>query len=350
MVPDIATPIQNHLPSIVPDLKYLKGLKLAHPVSSDERFEISLLIGVDYYWQIVQDETVRGDGPVAVKSKLGYLLSGPINSNTPFMPSTRILDVMISQNEEEFDLQRFCTVESLGISPPTLNDEHANQAQEYQSTSITRDKDGAYTAAFPWKKDHLSLPSNYKVCERRTRSLARRLAQTPDLLNTYGEIIADQEKRGFIEQVQPQQNGRNLHYIPHHPVDKDSSTTPVRIVYDCSCRQSTNAPSLNDCLQTGPPLFTDMCSILLRFRTHPYALSTDIEKAFLHVRLNEQDRDLTRFLWLSNPSDPERPFITYRFKVVIFGSVSSPFMLNATLHYHLDNHNCYPRYEGESLC
>jgi transposase InsO family protein len=82
-----------------------------------------------------------------------------------------------------------------------------------------------------------------------------------------------------------------------------------------------------------------MCSILLRFRTHPYALSTDIEKAFLHVRLNEQDRDFTRFLWLSNPSDPESPFITYRFKVVLFGSVSSPFMLNATLHYHLDNHN-----------
>ena len=82
-----------------------------------------------------------------------------------------------------------------------------------------------------------------------------------------------------------------------------------------------------------------MCSIILRFRTHPYAFSTDIEKAFLHVRLNEYDRDFTRFLWLSDPLDPESSFIIYRFKVVLFGSASSPFMLNATLHHHLDKHN-----------
>ena len=56
VVPEIATPFQNHLPSIVPNLQYLKGLKLAHPVTANEQFDISLLIGVDYYWQTVQDE------------------------------------------------------------------------------------------------------------------------------------------------------------------------------------------------------------------------------------------------------------------------------------------------------
>ena len=156
------------------------------------------------------------------------------------------------------------------------------------------------------------------------------LGQDTRLLKAYGEIIADQEKREFIEKVQPTADIQNLHYIPHHPVIKESATTPVRIVYDCSCRQSATAPSLNDCLQIGPPLLTDMCSIILRFRTHPYAFSTDIEKAFLHVRLNEYDRDFTRFLWLSDPLDPESSFIIYRFKVVLFGSASSPFMLNAT--------------------
>ena len=189
------------------------------------------------------------------------------------------------------------------------------------------------------------LPANYEVCKRRTRSMARRLAKTPDLLKLYGEIVADHEKREFIEKVpstsdpQPSTCNKNFHYIPYHAVIKESATTPVRIVYDCSCRQSAVAPSLNDCLQTGPPLLTDMCAIILRFRTHPYALSTDIEKVFLHVRLNEYDRDFTRFLWLSEPLDPESSFITYRFKVVLFGSASPPFMLNATLHHHLDQQN-----------
>ena len=82
-----------------------------------------------------------------------------------------------------------------------------------------------------------------------------------------------------------------------------------------------------------------MCSILLRFRTFTYGLSTDIEKAFLHVGLDDSDREFTRFFWLSNPEDPESDFQVYRFKTVLFGSTSSPFMLNATLHHYLDDYN-----------
>ena len=37
-------------------------------------------------------------------------------------------------------------------------------------------------------------------------------------------------------------------------------------------------------------------------------------------------------MWLSQPNGPESEFVIYRFKVVLFGSVSSPFMLSATLH------------------
>ena len=89
-----------------------------------------------------------------------------------------------------------------------------------------------------------------------------------------------------------------------------SSTTPVRIIYDWSYHQSKDHPSLNDCLMVGPPFQNEICSIMLRFRFHNIALSTDIEKAFLHVNLNEADFDYKRFLWLSIPSDPESAFQT----------------------------------------
>ena len=36
----------------------------------------------------------------------------------------------------------------------------------------------------------------------------------------------------------------------------------------------------------GPPFLNNMCSIILQFRTYTYGLSTDNEKAFLHVGLN----------------------------------------------------------------
>lgn len=203
------------------------------------------------------------------------------------------------------------------------------------NSSITRQPDGSYIARFPWKETHQSLPTNRTTCERRIGSLARRLAQTPDLLQIYNNILVDQEKRGFIERVTSLQQSDNCHYIPHHPVKKDSTTTPIRIVYDCSCRQSKDSVSLNDCLMVGPPVLNEICSIIIRFRTHTLGFSTDIEKAFLHVQLHKDDRDFTRFLWLSDPSNPESEFQVYRFKVVLFGATSSPFMLNATLHHHL---------------
>lgn len=165
--------------------------------------------------------------------------------------------------------------------------------------------------------------------------MAHRLAKTPELLKQYGRIIAEQEKRGFIERVDSNAHKANIHYIPHHPVRKESPTTPIRIVYDCSCKQSNNTASLNDCLHAGPPFLNDLCAILLRFRQHRFAFSADIEKAFLHVYLDETDRNATRFLWLSDPSDENSSFVTYRFKVVLFGATCSPFMLHATLTFHL---------------
>ena len=208
----------------------------------------------------------------------------------------------------------------------------------YQATSITRSGNGAYTAGFPSKEEHPLFPPTLMFVKKCTPATARRLHQTPDLPKCYDDIIKEQESRGFIEKIHNPKPSDHAHYIPHHHVKKESSTTPIRIVFDCSCHQTATSPSLNDCLEVGPPYFADMGAILVRFRTHPIGISTDIEKAFLHVRLSEADRNMTRFLWLSDPTDPESDFKTYRFRSVLFGSASSPFMLNAALQTHLDNH------------
>ena len=83
------------------------------------------------------------------------------------------------------------------------------------------------------------------------------------------------------------------------------------------------------------PVLNELSRILLRFRLNRFAITTDIEKAFLHVGLCEEDRDVTRFLWLSNPLDVNSPLTTYRFKAILFGATCSPFILNATLLKHL---------------
>ena len=306
---------------------------MAHPITHTSDFEITLLIGADFYWSIVQDQIIRGKGPTAVQSKLGYLLSGPVSSSE----NTRNLQVFhtaIHPIEDCFSISQFWDVESAGTLPSPKPLPVNSFFTSYLKSSIGRTPDGSIVAKFPWKDNHPPLPSNRNVCEGRARSLARKLSCTPDLMSLYGDIIADQLKRGFIEQVKVSHIPEECHFIPHHPIKKDSTTTPLRIVYDCSCRQSPTQPSLNDCLQVGLPFINESMTyaILIRFCAHSIGIVTDIEKAFLHIHLDEKDRHFTYFVWLSQPNDPESEFIVYRFRVVLFGSVSSPFMLGAALY------------------
>ena len=199
-----------------------------------------------------------------MQSKIGYLLSGPLPSTHSANEAANFLTFSASPLQE-VDLQRFWSLESMGITPSTDDDPQKHFLKDYQRSSITRQPSGCYNAGFPWKKEHPPLPSNYSICENRTRSIARRLSRTPELLKTYGDILTDYENRGFIERVDIAQTPDNAHYIPHHPVTKESSTTPVRIVFDCSCRQNPNSPSLNDCLDVGPPFLNDLCTIIMRF-------------------------------------------------------------------------------------
>ena len=120
-------------------------------------------------------------------------------------------------SSDEYDLQQFWSLESLGITP-TTDDTHKHFLEQYQQSSIRRDSNDSYIAGFPWKPEHPPLPSNYTMCERRTRSMAHRLKHTPELLKAYGNIITEYESRGFIEKVQQAQPSHKAHYIPHHPV------------------------------------------------------------------------------------------------------------------------------------
>ncbi|XP_060588234.1 uncharacterized protein LOC132743696 [Ruditapes philippinarum] len=300
----------------------------------DTTFDISLLIGADFYWQIVGDKIIRGDGPTAVSSRIGYFLSGPLHVESSYPPSN-VMEVIATHVSETTDLTRFWDIESMGVSKGDCEDTDASSyLQQYQKSCISF-SDGNYTAKLPWKQNHQPLPSNYNITKKRTECAIKRLSQKPQMLMKYNDIIQEQENRGFIERVDESSRAKRVHYIPHHGVEKNSTTTPIRIVYDCSCRQSERSPSLNDCLESTPPELNDLTTLLLRFRLGRYAVSTDIEKAFLHVGLHEDDRAVTRFLWLSDPTDPKSQLVTYRFRVVLFGATCSPFILNATLLKHM---------------
>ena len=332
VIPSIAAPIQSSINTSVRNMPYLQGLNLANPVTFEHKFEISILIGTDYYWSFIQDHIVRGEGPTAQQSKLGYLLSGPVPSSLDYASSSILLQLTTTATPHEPDLEQFWSIEAIGTTVNKSTD--PSFLKTYQETCIHQSPAGMYVAKFPWKESRPCLPSNYEICLKRTNNTLNKLRRSPEVLKLYHSIIQDQEKRGFIERVSDYPNSK-VHYLPHRHVKKESATTPIRIVYDCSCRESASSASLNDCLKIGPPFLNNLCAILLRFRDHRYAFSTDIEKAFLHVQLHNDDRNFTRFLWPAQPEKPDSKLQVYRFAVVPFGSCSSPFMLAAVLNLHL---------------
>jgi len=89
-----------------------------------EKFNINFLIGADYYWQVVEDEIVEGQGPVAVKSKLGYLLSGALTPSTRQSENhaTSILHISTQPVQED---SVFWNMESTAASPASVDSDKA---------------------------------------------------------------------------------------------------------------------------------------------------------------------------------------------------------------------------------
>ena len=67
---DCHTTYKTHMHQGVEDLSHLRGLKLSHPIKSDESFDVSLLIGTDHYWDLVEDHVICGPGPKPSLQKL----------------------------------------------------------------------------------------------------------------------------------------------------------------------------------------------------------------------------------------------------------------------------------------
>ena len=107
--------------------KHLADLDLADTSSDGASMNVDLLIGSDCYWTLVTGEIRRGDtGPVAVHTRLGWVLSGVapmprgLDTSHSFL-TTHVMRVDASshclENLDEV-LHSFWKLESLGIEDP----------------------------------------------------------------------------------------------------------------------------------------------------------------------------------------------------------------------------------------
>ncbi|XP_031554426.1 uncharacterized protein LOC116291397 [Actinia tenebrosa] len=358
-------------PDVADKWQHLRRIKDKIP-PIDDSLEVGILIGSNCPKAIKPKEIITGksNDPYAVRTILGWCIVGPSN------PSEATTDEEVLANCNRIIAREACNsderVVQFVISKPTKElvnpiavakmfeldfvehmasptkglSKEDRRFLQIASEGIHRTEDGHYELPLPLRDENVTLPDNRAAAARRLDQLKRRF-ESPNgkqYREDYIKSMNSMIDNGYAEMVPPDEttNGSDKNsltkpkrwLIPHHGLYHPKKRK-FRCVFDCAAVYQ--GQSLNKNLLQGPDLTNNLVGVLSRFRQEPVAFSCDIEGMFHQVRVNEEHRDLLRFLWWPN-GDIKREPKEYRMTVHLFGATSSPGCANFALKATADDH------------
>ena len=151
---------------VVDQYPHLRDLDLADEDTDEGCSDsIDILIGTDYYWQVVIGDIICGDtGPVALNSHFGWLVSGPTKSLSVNYAISNLNikgdgNMEYSDNQLTQDLSKFWDTEAIGIF--NSNQETTDQ---FPPGHIFDWESCRYQVTLPWKSDTRPLSDCYALC------------------------------------------------------------------------------------------------------------------------------------------------------------------------------------------
>ena len=113
---------------------------------------------------------------------------------------------------------------------------------------------------------------------------------------------------------------------------EEQVTTRIRPVFNCSLETDKTLSSLNEAAYPAIDLMSSILKLLFYFRTNKIVMLSDIKQAFLMVKLrNGVDKNRFCFFWKRGDK-----LVAYRYKSIVFGYTSSPFILNSVMKHHAE--------------
>ena len=313
--------------------KHLTGLDLADPEFGTPA-RVDILLGADYYGDILLRGRRWGPRgtPYAQRTCFGWVLAGPFQSK-----DARPIAYTCCIPIEDDSLRRFWEIEDYNMRQPVLSLEEKAVVEHFRS-SYTRDETGRFIVSLPRKSGVVALGESRTQAEERFLRLERSLRKK-GAFQEFAEVLREYFQMDHAELVPAEglQNNQyaEVYYFPMHAVRKEtSSTSKLRIVFDASAKTSTGT-SLNDHLLVGPTVHAPLIDVLLRFRQHRVALTTDVSRMYRAVLLPEDQRDLHRFVWREDQSQPIKD---YRMTRLTFGVSASSFAANMALKQNAIDH------------
>lgn len=285
--------------------------------------KIEVLLGADIIGLLYTGKRlVLKCGLVANETYVGWTIEGKV-------PTGRSHSMTVTSLFVNSSITDLWQLDILGIQEPTerrTREEMALAAKEAFLETVIVNDEGRYEVKLPWLENHSVLPTNYSIAQKRLEACRKKL-QANDLLAVYDEVFREWQSLNIIQRTDDRIEG---HFLPHRPVLKEGSTTAVRPVFDASAREK-DRPSLNQCLEKGLNLIERIPSLLIGFREQKIGIISDIKKAFLQINVSTEDRKFLKFLWINEKGEQ----ITFVHNRVVFGVNCSPFLLGATIDFHL---------------
>lgn len=303
---------------------HLKEIKLPQ-IEAD----IGLLIGANVPkamepWEVVSSV---GNGPYAVRTKLGWTVNGPLRescSHTGKRTPTKTMANRISvASLENLWLQQF----QMDFPEGGKHDEVEMSREDHQFMDIVMDSakrvDGHYNICLPLKNKMVNMPNNRIMAEQRTQSLRRKFIRNDCFHKEYTDFMDGILQKGYAVQLSDEEMTHKegkVWYIPHHAVYHPVKQK-LRVVFDCAA--SYQGTSLNEQLLQGPDLTSSLIGVVIRFRQEPVAIMADVEAMFHQVKVPDDDSNLLRFLWWPG-GDYNQALTEHKMTVHLFGATSSP--------------------------
>ena len=333
-----------------------------------------ILIGADYFMTIScpQKPPTRLMGNYLLHTIFGQCLIGKISGSTRFTDDKSVSQLSIvhvatqngmidnshlpgllstDENLETFNgneiVTEFSSFSDIGIDLYDREKLDLDAWNHFKNTVKYHETKKQFECGIPWVdgRPPQDLPHNKHVVLNMFKATMKKLDKEPSKRDQYKEVHMNEITNNFIELVpedELEDPKLNCHYLHHFPVYKKDplSTTPCRRVFNASFRTKGNV-ALNDCMLKGPSLTPNILKVQMRMRLKKYLMCADVSKAFLRVLLRYADRNFTRFYARKHWEDPNSQILVYRFKVVLFGSTASPFLLNATILHLFECNNMF---------
>ncbi len=292
-----------------------------HLADPDLGGRVDLLLNIDDTHSIITSKSFRIDGLLALPTRLGLCLSGPLLHAEP----PPALMASVPPTDLQDDLGHLWELDQVPEAPSWSPDD-VRVLQEFDCTY--RRVDGRFSVSLPRKQDPPILGDTRKQAMCRLLANERSLT-AKDKLQAFSAVVREYIDLGHAHVIPREDLHHHPHcYLPVHGVFKDSSsTTKVRAVFDASARSSSSY-SFNDCLLPGPNLYPPLQDILLRFRRYPIGMSADISKMFREILLNPEEKNFHRFLMC----DQSGAVLDCRMDRLTFGVKCSPFLATQVLH------------------